>query len=148
LQHLDIMRGSPLTLVLAVSLIVGAAAAMAADSTGVVGTWRGTAEEVVSPHIQGRAQVTVEVMADGRWTSTWRQAGREQRSSGHWRSTDNRLVLETDSAEPLPPRLTLARRGEVAYGTALAPLPEGRTATVTITLTHVAPPPVASRPGL
>ena len=35
-------------------LMVPAAAVPAAEPTDVVGTWRGTAEEVSSPHIQGR----------------------------------------------------------------------------------------------
>jgi len=120
----------------------------AADASAVVGTWRGTAEEFSSPHIQGRAQVTVDIMPDGRWTSVWRQAGRERRSAGTWRLTRDLMVFETDSPEPLPPRLSLRHRGEVFYGTALTSLPEGRATTVTISLSPVAPPPVASRPGL
>jgi hypothetical protein len=120
----------------------------AADASAVIGTWRGTAEEFSSPHIQGRAQVTVDVMPDGRWTSVWRQAGRERRSAGTWRVTRDLIVLETDSRESLPPKLSLRRRADVFYGTALAPLPEGRATTVTIALTLVVPSPVASRPGL
>jgi hypothetical protein len=58
------------------------------------------------------------------------------------------MVFETDSPEPLPPRLSLRHRGEVFYGAALTSLPEGRATTVTISLSPVAPPPVASRPGL
>jgi hypothetical protein len=125
-----------------------ATAAGAADASAVVGTWRGSADEFSSPHIQGRAQITVDVRPDGRWTSVWRQAGRERRSAGTWRLTRDLMLFETDSAEPLPPRLSLRHRGEVLYGTALVPLPEGRATTVTIALTHVAPSPVASRPGL
>ena len=87
-------------------------------------------------------------MPDGRWTSVWRQAGREQRSAGTWRLTRHLIVFETDSREPLPPRLSLVRRDEMIYGTALTPLPEGRAATVSIALTHASPSPVASRPGL
>jgi len=45
-------------------------------------------------------------------------------------------------------RLALRHRGDAFYGTALAPLPEGRATTVIISLSPVAPPPVASRPGL
>lgn len=131
------------TVLLAVVPAVGGAAA---DT--VVGTWRGGAEEFSSPHIQGRAQITVDVLPDGRWTSVWRQAGRERRNAGTWRLTPELIVFETDSPEALPPRLSLRHRGQVIYGTALAPLPEGRAATVTITLTHVPPAPVASRPGL
>ena len=119
-----------------------------ADASSVVGTWRGSAEEIASPHIQGRAQVTMNVMPDGRWTAVWRQAGRERRSAGSWRLTPNLIVFETDSAEPVPPWLSLVRGGDVIYGTALTPLPEGRAATVSIALTHVAPSPVASRSGL
>ena len=136
------------TLSRALLVLVAMAPAMAAAASAndVVGTWRGTAEEVASPHIQGRAQVTVNVMADGTWTSVWRQAGRERRSAGHWRLTPDLIVLETDSREPLPPRLTFRHGGDVAYATALAPLPEGRSATLAITLGHVAAAPVASRP--
>ena len=129
-------------------LMVPAAAVPAAEPTDVVGTWRGTAGEVSSPHIQGRAQVTVDVTSDGRWTSIWRQAGRERRSAGTWRLTPDLMVFEVDSAEGIPPRLSLRHRGDVVYGTALAPLPEGRSATVAISLIHVASSPVASRPGL
>jgi hypothetical protein len=56
-------------------------------------------------------------------------------------------VFEADSPEFLPPRPSLVHRGDVVYGTALAPLPEGRSATLMIALTHVAASPVASRPG-
>jgi hypothetical protein len=125
-----------------------AVASAAPDASTVVGTWGGSAEEFASPHIQGRAQITVIVMPDGRWTSVWRQAGREQRSAGTWRLTPALIVFETDSREPLAPRLSLLHRGGVMYGTALARLPEGRAATLSITLTPVAPTPVASRPGL
>jgi len=45
-------------------------------------------------------------------------------------------------------RLALRHRGDAFYGTTLAPLPEGRATTVIISLSPVAPPPVASRPGL
>jgi len=128
-------------------VIAPAAAAPAAQPSDVVGTWRGTAEEVSSPHIMGRAQVTLDVMPDGRWTAVWRQAGRERRSAGTWWLTPDLMVFEVDSAEALPPRLSLRHRGDVVYGTALAPLPEGRSTTVAITLTHVAPTPVASRPA-
>jgi hypothetical protein len=124
-----------------------AAPAFADDAAGAVGAWRGSAEEFASPHIQGRAQITVDIMPDGRFTSVWRQAGRERRTSGHWRLTHNLIVFEADSPEFLPPRLSLVHRGEVVYGTALAPLPEGRSATLMIALTHVAASPVASRPG-
>lgn len=143
------MRRHGLRYVLAVVVLgfMPATAAAASDASDVVGTWRGTAEEVVSPHIQGRAQITVNVMPEGRWTSVWRQAGREQRSAGTWRLTRDLIVFETDSREALAPRLSLRRRGEVAYGTALAPLPEGRAATVSITLRHISPSPVASRPA-
>lgn len=143
------MRRVAVCRVLSVLLALTPAAAWsAADPSTVVGTWRGSAEEFASPHIQGRAQITVSVMPDGRWTSVWRQAGREQRSAGTWRLTRDLIVFETDSREPLPPRLSLRHRGEVIYGTALTPLPEGRAATVSIALTHVAPSPVASHPGL
>jgi hypothetical protein len=87
-------------------------------------------------------------MPDGRWTSVWRQAGREQRSAGTWRTTPRLIVFETESREPLPPRLSLVHRGDVIYGTALTPLPEGRAATVSVALTHASSSPVASRPGL
>jgi hypothetical protein len=133
------------TLLLVVVPATGVAAAQPSD---VVGTWRGSAEEFSSPHIQGRAQITVEVMPDGRWTSRWRQAGRERRSTGSWRLTPDLIVFEADSREPVPPRLSLRHRGDVVYGTALAPLPEGRSTIVSIALTRVAWPPVASRPGL
>jgi hypothetical protein len=133
------------TLLLVVVPATGVAAAQPSD---VVGTWRGSAEEFSSPHIQGRAQITVEVMPDGRWTSLWRQAGRERRSTGSWRLTPDLIVFEADSREPVPPRLSLRHRGDVVYGTALAPLPEGRSTIVSIALTRVAWPPVASRPGL
>jgi hypothetical protein len=133
------------TLLLVVVPATGVAAAQPSD---VVGTWRGSAEEFSSPHIQGRAQITVEVMPDGRWTSVWRQAGRERRSTGSWRLTPDLIVFEADSREPVPPRLSLRHRGDVVYGTALAPLPEGRSTIVSIALTRVALPPVASRPGL
>ena len=143
------MRRNRLAFGLSVLLMVTVVApAGAANESDVVGTWRGTAEEVASPHIQGRAQVTLEVMPDGRWTSVWRQAGRERRSSGHWWLTPNLVVLETDSREPVAPRLSLLHRSDVAYGTALAPLPEGRSATVALALRHVAPAAVASRPQL
>jgi hypothetical protein len=135
-------------LVLVALLAVSAVAEVSADASGVVGTWRGSADEVASPHIYGRAQITLNVTPDGRWTSVWRQAGREQRSAGTWRVTPDLIVFETDSGEPRRPRLSLVHRGEVMYGTALTPLPEGRAATVSITLTHAASPPVASRPGL
>lgn len=134
-------------LVLACTAAAAAAPATAADAPGIVGTWRGSAEEFASPHIQGRAQITVDVMPDGRFTSVWRQAGRERRTSGHWRITRDLIVFEADSVEFLPPRLSLVHDGDVAYGTALAPLPEGRSATLMITLTHVAPAPLASRPA-
>ena len=117
-------------------VMMPAAAVPAAESSGVVGTWRGTAEEFSSPHIQGRAQVTLDVMPDGRWTTVWRQAGRERRSAGTWRLTPDLMVFEVDSAEAVPPRLSLRHRGDVVYGTALAPLPEGRSTTVAITLTR------------
>jgi len=132
---------------LLVLVVTAAAPAIAADAVGSAGTWRGTAEEFASPHIQGRAQITVDVMPDGRFTSVWRQAGRERRTSGHWRLTRDLIVFEADSVEFLPPRLSLVHDGDVAYGTALAPLPEGRSATLMIALTHVAPAPLASRPG-
>jgi hypothetical protein len=141
-----------LTSLLAVSTLVMAivpgTVVASSQRNDVIGTWRGSAEEFSSPHIQGRAQVTVEVMPDGRWTSVWRQAGREQRSTGTWRLTPELVVFEADSAEPVPPRLSLRHRGDVMYGTALAPLPEGRSTIVAIALTHVASTPVASRPGL
>jgi hypothetical protein len=127
--------------------LTAAAPAIAADASGPAGTWRGSAEEFASPHIQGRAQITMDVMPDGRFTSVWRQAGRERRTSGHWRLTRDLIVFEADSAEFLPPRLSLVHDGDVAYGTALAPLPEGRSATLMIALRHVAPAPVASRLG-
>jgi hypothetical protein len=142
------MRRLALRLALVLLLAFALLAAAAADARAVVGTWRGTAEEFSSPHIQGRAQVTVDIMPDGRWTSVWRQAGRERRSAGTWHLTRELIVFETDSAEPLPPRLSLRHRGDAFYGTALTPLPEGRATTVTISLSPVAPPPVASRPGL
>ena len=141
------MRRIALIRILVVLVAVIPASAAAAQDA-VVGTWRGSAEEFSSPHIQGRAQVAVTVMPDGRWTSVWRQAGREQRSAGTWRLTQRLIVFETDSREPLPPRLSLVRGDEVIYGTALTPLPEGRAATVSIALTHASPSPVASRPGL
>jgi hypothetical protein len=127
--------------------LTAAAPAIAADASGPAGTWRGSAEEFASPHIQGRAQITMDVMPDGRFTSVWRQAGRERRTSGHWRLTRDLIVFEADSAEFLPPRLSLVHDGDVAYGTALAALPEGRSATLMIALRHVAPAPVASRLG-
>jgi hypothetical protein len=117
-------------------VIVPAAAVPAAEPSDVVGRWRGAAEEFSSPHIQGRAQVTLDVMPDGRWTTVWRQAGRERRSAGTWRLTPDLMVFEVDSAEAVPPRLSLRHRGDVVYGTALAPLPEGRSTTVAITLTR------------
>ena len=142
-------RRTLLRVVFPLLLVMAAPAAVpAAEPTDVVGTWRGTAEEFSSPHIQGRAQITLDVMPDGRWTSVWRQAGRERRSAGTWRLTPDLMVFEVDSTEAVPPRLSLRHRGDVVYGTALAPLPEGRSTTVAITLTHVAPTPVASRPGL
>jgi hypothetical protein len=128
--------------------VAPAVVASAADTSAVVGTWRGTAEEISSPHIQGRAEITVDVRPDGRWTSVWRQAGRERRSAGSWRVVRDLVVFETDSSEPLPPRLSLRRRDDVIYGTALAALPEGRATTVTITLTRGDVSPVASRPRL
>ena len=132
---------------LLVLALTAAAPAIAADPSGTVGTWRGSAEEFASPHIQGRAQITVDVMPDGRFTSVWRQAGRERRTSGHWRLSRDLIVFEADSTEFLPPRLSLVRDGDVAYGTALAPLPEGRSATLMIALTHVPPARLASRSG-
>jgi len=135
----------------AVSVLVSwtlAVAAAGLDASAVVGTWRGSAEEVASPHIQGRAQITLTVTPDGRWSSVWRQAGREQRSAGTWRLAPDLIIFETDSLEPRRPRLSLLHRGEVLYGTALTPLPEGRAATVSIALTRVEPAPVASRSGL
>ena len=129
-------------------LMLTAGVKASADASAMVGTWHGSAEEIASPHIQGRAQITVSVMPDGRWTSVWRQAGRERRSAGTWHVTPDLVVFETDSGQPLPPRLSLLHRGDIIYGTALTPLPEGRAATVSIALTHVAPSPVASRPGL
>jgi hypothetical protein len=134
--------------VLVTVLALTAVAEAAAGASSVIGTWRGSAEEVASPHIQGRAQITVNVMPDGHWTSVWRQAGREQRNAGTWRLTPDFIVFEADSAEAVPPRLSLVHRGDVIYGTALAPLPEGRAATVSIALTHVEPGPVASSAGL
>lgn len=130
---------------IAVASATGIAAAQPGD---VIGTWRGSAEEFSSPHIQGRAQITVDVMPDGRWTSVWRQAGRERRYAGTWRVTRDLIVFEVASGEPLPPRLSLRHRDDVAYGTAVVPLPEGRSATVSITLTHAASTPVASGPRL
>jgi hypothetical protein len=141
-------RTALLPVLVALLASMPAVASAGPDASTVVGTWRGSAEEFASPHIQGRAQITVTVMPDGRWTSVWRQAGREQRSAGTWRLTSALIVFETDSREPLPPRLSLVHRGGVMYGTALAPLPEGRAATLSITLIPVAPTPVASRPGL
>ena len=132
---------------LLVLALTAAAPAIAADASGTAGTWRGSAEEFASPHIQGRAQITMDLMPDGRFTSVWRQAGRERRTSGHWRLTRDLIVFEADSTEFLPPRLSLVHNGNVAYGTALAPLPEGLSATLMIALTHVAPAPVASRLG-
>jgi hypothetical protein len=131
---------------LLVLVFTAAAPAIAADVTGTAGTWRGSAEEFASPHIQGRTQITVDVMPDGRFTSVWRQAGRERRTTGHWRLSGDLIVFEADSVEFLPPRLSLVHQGNVAYGTALAPLPEGRSATLMIALTHVARAPLASRP--
>jgi hypothetical protein len=128
--------------------VAPAAVAAAGDPSAVVGTWRGSAEEISSPHIQGRAQITMDVSPDGRWTSVWRQAGRERRSAGRWSVVRDLIVFEADSSEALPPRLSLRRRDDVIYGTALALLPEGRATTVAITLTHGALSPVASRPGL
>jgi hypothetical protein len=139
---------SPLALAMLLMAIVPVTSVAASSRNDVVGTWRGSAEEFSSPHIQGRAQVTVDVMPDGRWISVWRQAGRERRSTGTWRLTPELIVFEADSAEAVPPRLSLRHRGDVVYGTALAPLPEGRSAIVAIALTHVASTPVASRPGL
>ena len=142
------MRGLALILLpLALATLVPAAVS-SGDEPAVVGTWHGSAEEFSSPHIQGRAQVTVSLTPDGRWTSVWRQAGRELRSSGTWRVTPRMIVLETDSREPIPPRLSLVHRGDVVYGTALTPLPEGRAATVSIALRQTASSPVATRPGL
>ena len=143
-----VMRRLALRLASVLLLTFAPLTADGADASAVAGTWRGTAEEFSSPHIQGRAQITVDIAPDGRWTSVWRQAGRERRSAGTWRLTRDLIVFETDSPEPLPPRLSLRRRGDVFYGTAVTPLPEGRAATVAISLSPVAPSPVASRPGL
>lgn len=144
------MRRITLLRVLGVLALAVAPAAVAAagDPKPVVGTWRGSAEEISSPHIQGRVQITVDVRPDGRWTSVWRQAGRERRSAGSWRVVRDLIVFEAESSEAVPPRLSLCRRDDVIYGTALAPLPEGRATTVAIALTHGALAPVASRPGL
>lgn len=46
-------------------LMLTAGAEASADASAVVGTWHGSAEEIASPHIQGRAQITVSVMPDG-----------------------------------------------------------------------------------
>ena len=129
-------------------LVASTSGAAAVDTNAAVGIWRGGAEEIASPHIQGRAQITVSVMPDGRWTSVWRQAGRELRNAGTWRVTPDFIVFDTDSGEPVPPRLSLVHDGDVIYGTALTPLPEGRAATVSIALSHVDASPVASRAGL
>ena len=51
---------------LLVVLVAVMPASAAAAQDAVVGTWRGSAEEFSSPHIQGRAQVTATVMPDGR----------------------------------------------------------------------------------
>lgn len=143
------MRPVTLRHVVLMLLALTAATASAAPAAGeVVGTWSGTAAEFASPHIQGRAQVTVNVMPDGRWESVWRQGARETRSTGRWHAKRDLIVFETDSREPLPPRLSLRRRGETLYGTALATLPDGRATTVSIALTHVAAQPVASGPRL
>ena len=141
------MRVMQVSAALSLLAVTAAAPAIATDARDAVGTWRGSAEEFASPHIQGRAQITVDVMPDGRFTSVWRQAGRERRTTGHWRVSRDLMVFEADSPASFPPRLSLVHRGEVAYGTALAPLPEGRSATLMIALTHVATPSVASRPG-
>jgi hypothetical protein len=112
----------------------GTLAAPAHDPADVVGTWRGGAFEVSSPLIYGRAEITLIITADRRWTSVWRQAGREKREVGTWRLESDRIVFEVDSPQCVPPRLSLRHRGDVAYGTAVAALPEGRATTVAIEL--------------
>ena len=79
-------------------------AGRAGEASDVVGTWRGTAEEVSSPHIQGRAQVTVDVMPDGRWTSVWRQGGRERRNAGRWRTATVAIALTPAAPAPVASR--------------------------------------------
>ena len=116
--------------------VSAARAASPGAASDVVGTWRGSAYEFASFYLQGRADITVTVTPDRRWTSVWRQAGREQRSTGRWHVESERIVLEYDSREKLPPQLSLRHRGEVAYCTALAALPEGRSTTVSIALTR------------
>jgi len=106
------------------------------QTSEVVGTWRGSAYEFASFYLQGRAEITVTLTPDGRWSSVWRQAGREQRSTGRWHAGPDTLVLEYDSAQTLPPRLSFRRRGQVAFATAVIALPEGRSTTVSIALTR------------
>lgn len=122
--------------VVALSALLTATPVSAAGASDVVGTWRGGAYEFASFYLQGRAEITVTVTPDGRWTSVWRQAGREQRSTGTWHVEPERIVLEYDSREKLPPQLSLRHRGDVAYCTALTALPEGRSTTVSIALTR------------
>jgi hypothetical protein len=135
------MRRRMLTVGVCAVLLVGgtgsaAPAASAQDPANVVGTWRGGAYEVASPLIYGRADITLTITPDRRWTSVWRQAGREKRDVGTWRLESDRIVFEVDSRQPVPPTLSLRHRGDVAYGTALVALPEGRATVVAITLTR------------
>jgi hypothetical protein len=133
------MRLRSTTRVLSVLLtcgVVAAAHGAEAQNADVIGTWRGSAYEFASSYLQGRADISLTVTPDGRWTSLWRQAGREQRSTGTWHLAPACIVFETDSREKLPPQLSLRHRGEEAYGTAVTALPEGRSATLSIALTR------------
>jgi len=96
-------------------------------------TWRGTATE--TPGIYSGpavAKLTVQLNADGTFTESWKQGDKELTSSGTWREQGDLIIMT--SSEPMRPRMTLRRRGDVLYGVAMEELPTGRATTTAIEL--------------
>jgi hypothetical protein len=95
--------------------------------------WRGTATE--TPGIYSGpavAKLDLTLNPDGTFTQTWKEKSKEETTSGTWREQGDLIILTSD--EPMRPRMTLRRRGDVLYAVAMEDLPTGRVTTTAIEL--------------